>query len=176
MSSTKEELQDASTKLNEKKPAPMNTMLEKQPRTEALQKREQRSKMVVKDVPPTTPGNWQHKYLHTYDFPDFTIVWFQIISIHAPHPKMVYGSHHPIPWNFHLGFETPLPLRISSDHPWGVYEYFLEPHNVFYYKFWFHVFLCIVSFTGLGNNCTESRQEREKDTKMPRVQATLERP
>ena len=37
-------------------PAPMNTMLEKQPRVEALQKRAEKSKMVTKDVPPTTPG------------------------------------------------------------------------------------------------------------------------
>ena len=53
---SKDELKDAATKLNEKTPAPMNTMLEKQPRAEALQKRTMRSKMVVKDVPPTTPG------------------------------------------------------------------------------------------------------------------------
>ena len=29
-----------------------------------------------------------------------------------------------------LAVETPLPLRISSDHPWGGYRYFLEVHNV----------------------------------------------
>ena len=37
----------------------MNSMFEKQPRAEALHKREQRSRMVVKDVPPTTPGTFQ---------------------------------------------------------------------------------------------------------------------
>ena len=38
-------------------PAPMNTMLEKQDRQEAIKKREQRKSMVAKDVPPTTSGN-----------------------------------------------------------------------------------------------------------------------
>ena len=56
MKASKDNLKDASTKLQENTPAPMNTMLEKQPRAEALQKRAERSKMVTKDVPPTTPG------------------------------------------------------------------------------------------------------------------------
>ena len=56
MKASKDNLKDAATKLQEKTPAPMNTMLEKQPRAEALQKRAERSKMVTKDVPPTTPG------------------------------------------------------------------------------------------------------------------------
>ena len=34
----------------------MNSMLEKQTKEEALKKRSARSKMVIKDVPPTTPG------------------------------------------------------------------------------------------------------------------------
>lgn len=55
MKASKDNLKDAATKLQEKTPAPMNTMLEKQPRAEALQKRAERSKMVTKDVPPTTP-------------------------------------------------------------------------------------------------------------------------
>ena len=28
-----------------------------------------------------------------------------------------------------LAFETPLPLGISNDHPWGGYGFFLELHN-----------------------------------------------
>ncbi|XP_068712164.1 uncharacterized protein [Montipora foliosa] len=55
MKASKDNLNDAATKLQEKTPAPMNTMLEKQPRAEAIQKRAERSKMVTKDVPPTTP-------------------------------------------------------------------------------------------------------------------------
>jgi hypothetical protein len=35
---------------------PMNSMLERQTKEEALKKRSERSKMVIKDVPPTTPG------------------------------------------------------------------------------------------------------------------------
>lgn len=50
------DLKDAAQKLKEKSPAPMNEMLQKEPRDEALRKREERSKMIVKDVPPTTPG------------------------------------------------------------------------------------------------------------------------
>ena len=34
----------------------MNSMMEKQPREEALKTRADRKRMVVKDVPPTTPG------------------------------------------------------------------------------------------------------------------------
>jgi hypothetical protein len=37
--------------------APMNTMLEKQPKSEAIKKREDRRQMLVKDVPPSIPGN-----------------------------------------------------------------------------------------------------------------------
>ena len=53
-------MKDANTELYEKTPAAMNTMLEKQPRAEALLKRQQRRKMVVTDVPPTTPGTLHH--------------------------------------------------------------------------------------------------------------------
>ena len=60
MNASRDELKDANTKLYEKTPAAMNTMLEKQPRAEALLKRQQRSKMVVTDVPPTTPGTLHH--------------------------------------------------------------------------------------------------------------------
>ena len=56
LNASKDELINAAAKLNEKTPAPMNTMLEKQSRDEAIKKKEERSQMVVKDVPPTTPG------------------------------------------------------------------------------------------------------------------------
>ena len=56
MNTTKEEMTTATTELHDKTPAAMNTMLEKQSRDEAIKKKEERSKMVVKDVPPTTPG------------------------------------------------------------------------------------------------------------------------
>ena len=51
MKASKDDLKDVATKLQKETPAPMNTMLEKQPRAEALQKRAERSKMVTKDVP-----------------------------------------------------------------------------------------------------------------------------
>ena len=56
MKASKGNLKDAAKKLQEKTPAPMNTMLEKQPRAEALEKRAERSKMVTKDVPLTERG------------------------------------------------------------------------------------------------------------------------
>ena len=56
INASKEEMANAAAKLSEKTPSPMNTMLEKQSRDEAIKKKKERSKMVVKDVPPTTPG------------------------------------------------------------------------------------------------------------------------
>ena len=73
----------------------------------------------------------------------FVFVWFQKISI--SHPRMVFHfeSLHPsgnsslalyFPLKI-LAFETPHPLRISSDNPWGGggvgYGYFLEPHILY---------------------------------------------
>ena len=46
----------------------MNEMLQKQPREEAIKNREERRKMVTKDVPPTTPGmNINHVSLAVYN-------------------------------------------------------------------------------------------------------------
>ena len=49
-------MKEAAVKLSEMTPAPMNTIVEKQPREEAVQKRIKRRSMEVKDVPPTTLG------------------------------------------------------------------------------------------------------------------------
>lgn len=54
---TKDDLKEAAKALKKNTPVAMNTMLTKQPKEEAIKKREERQKMVVKDVPPTTPGN-----------------------------------------------------------------------------------------------------------------------
>lgn len=51
-------LKAAIGELGDMSPAPMNTMLERQSRDEALIKRTQRKGKAVKDVPPTTPGNF----------------------------------------------------------------------------------------------------------------------
>ena len=37
-------------------PAPLNTMLEKQPRSDAIQKKKIREGMLIHNVPPTNPG------------------------------------------------------------------------------------------------------------------------
>lgn len=63
LQSPKEELKAATIKLQEMTPAPMNSMLEKQPREEALEKRAKRMKMTVEDVPPP-PVNQVHCYTY----------------------------------------------------------------------------------------------------------------
>ena len=63
---SKEKLKNAAKALKEKTPAAMNTMLEKQSRAEAVRKREERQKMVVKNIPPTTPGqSYTKQYTNT---------------------------------------------------------------------------------------------------------------
>ena len=58
LSSREDELQQAARKLRNMTTAPINTMLQKQPREEAVAKKIKRLKMVVTDVPPTsTPGS-----------------------------------------------------------------------------------------------------------------------
>ena len=47
---------DATLKLKEMSPKPMDSMFEKQTKAEALKKTLDRSEMVILDVPPTTPG------------------------------------------------------------------------------------------------------------------------
>ena len=57
LDASKDALKKAAKALKEKTPPAMNTMLNKQSRAEAVRKREERKKMVVKNIPPTTPGN-----------------------------------------------------------------------------------------------------------------------
>ena len=54
LESTKKELDAAALQLKEMAPAPMNSMLDKQPREEAIEKRARRMKMTVEDVAPTS--------------------------------------------------------------------------------------------------------------------------
>ena len=56
LNASKSDLTEAAAKLHEMTPVPMNSMVEKQPREEAVQKRLKRRSMEVKDVPPSTPG------------------------------------------------------------------------------------------------------------------------
>ena len=50
-----------------------------------------------------------------------------LVQTLPPHPMELAVLLHAFPLNF--GFREPLSLQISSDHPWGGYEYLLEPHN-----------------------------------------------
>ena len=57
LESPKKELNAAAMQLKEMAPAPMNSMLDKQPREEAIKKRARRMKMTVEDVAPiSTPS------------------------------------------------------------------------------------------------------------------------
>ena len=59
-------VKNAAKALKEKTPAAMNTMLEKQSRAEPVRKREEKQKMVVKNIPPTTPGkSYAKQYTNT---------------------------------------------------------------------------------------------------------------
>lgn len=53
---TKEHLQHAEGKLRELTPLPMNTMLERETKAAAVQRKEERNKKVVEDMTPTTTG------------------------------------------------------------------------------------------------------------------------
>ena len=41
-------------------PPPMNTMLTKQTKHDAIKKRSERSQIAIQDVPPTTPGTFKN--------------------------------------------------------------------------------------------------------------------
>jgi hypothetical protein len=56
LSASKEDLTTAAAKLKEMCPPPMNTMLSKQSRSEAVKKRCERMQMTAQDFPPTIPG------------------------------------------------------------------------------------------------------------------------
>jgi hypothetical protein len=52
-------IKDAINELESLTPPPMNTMLNKQPRVEAIARKRKRDSMELGNVPPTNPGNPQ---------------------------------------------------------------------------------------------------------------------
>ena len=70
---TSEEMKNAAQKLKNITPPPMNSMLEKQSKTDAIAKRLARSNMEVMDVPPTTPGT--SNLLDTFVYILYIIFW-----------------------------------------------------------------------------------------------------
>ena len=54
----KNQLEVAMQELGAMNPPPMSTMLERQAREKAIMKRTERNGKTVKEVPPTTPGNF----------------------------------------------------------------------------------------------------------------------
>ena len=58
LTSTKEQLRDAELELEEMCPPPMNSMLTKQTKQDAIKKRSD-SQIAIQDVPPTTPSTFQ---------------------------------------------------------------------------------------------------------------------
>ena len=71
LTATKEELKGAADKLKDMTPPPMNTMLEKESRSSAMEKKIDRSKKITENVPPTTPGISSH--ILTYIL---LVLWF----------------------------------------------------------------------------------------------------
>ena len=57
MHASKDDLEKAAKVLKENTP---EAMLHKQSKDEAIKKRDERKKMIAKDVPPTTPGKYTH--------------------------------------------------------------------------------------------------------------------
>jgi len=51
-------LKETVQELKDMTPASMNTMLEKEPKQQAIEKQQRRKTMTVLDVPPTTPGKY----------------------------------------------------------------------------------------------------------------------
>lgn len=76
----REKMLDAAAKeLQERSPPPMNSMLEKEERQVAVERREARQKMTVADVPPTTPCMYDSEFyvmlkfdLCDYNWPKLT--------------------------------------------------------------------------------------------------------
>lgn len=65
LSASNDDLKGAAAKLKQITPLPMNSMLERESKTDAIKKKTDRSKKVVEDVPPTTPGKKAHiRFLH----------------------------------------------------------------------------------------------------------------
>ena len=62
LSASSDDLKRAIAKLKELTPLPMNSMLQRESKTDAVKKKSDRSKRVVEDVPPTTPGKKAHNY------------------------------------------------------------------------------------------------------------------
>ena len=60
LTATNDDFNGAAGKLKEMTPSPMNTMLEKETKSDAIKKKQERRKKVVEDVPPTTPGIKEH--------------------------------------------------------------------------------------------------------------------
>ena len=56
MKASTDDLMAAAKELKDKTPPPMNTMINKQSRGDALAKRRARSEMVTPSIPPTAPG------------------------------------------------------------------------------------------------------------------------
>lgn len=57
ISATEKELEATKVKLKEMTPPAMHSMLDKQSRSDAIEKKAKRNRLTVEDIPPTTPGN-----------------------------------------------------------------------------------------------------------------------
>ena len=84
-------LDEAKEKLKEMTPSPMNTMLQKQSKQDAIKKHIERKQMKVVDVPPTTPGNAIIFGVSCYLF-DFIFFTLLLISFYLLYSGVQYPT------------------------------------------------------------------------------------
>ena len=78
---------------------PMNTMLAKQPRDEAIKKREMRKAKVTRDVPPTAGSvvKMQYTYRPTCAQPNFLCLMTELVTSNG---IVLFNPSHPAPSDF----------------------------------------------------------------------------
>lgn len=83
LSASKKDITDAVVKLKGMSPPPMNSMLSKQTKQEALKKRSDRKQITIQDVPPSIPGN-------TFILADRSVLF---VMCFIPHPYFGVSLH-----------------------------------------------------------------------------------
>ena len=90
-------LHEAKETLKEMTPSPMNTMLQKQAKEDAIKKDIERKQMKSVNVPPTTPGNaiifGVSCYLFDFIFSTLLLIYFYIYTVVSNiQPKNIQGN------------------------------------------------------------------------------------
>lgn len=107
-----DQLKGAMQELNDMNPPPMNTMLEKQSREEAMKRTERKGKS-VQDVPPTAPG----KYFWSLDRCRIFSQYFSfesIIKLMSDHTTMLFKLQILWPSSNHRRLKDPATAPHAS--------------------------------------------------------------